>query len=102
MSLKKNDLVQKIHLNTLLDTIITRPLYIKLPQIIGYVKKFEGNTIIFFKISDKQLCKKYNQTWKKVKSFLNIKFDSKPVYDDNYKYIKTKIKIYSGSMITNF
>ena len=38
MSLKKNDLVQKIHLNTLLDTIITRPLCIKLPQIIGYVK----------------------------------------------------------------
>ena len=38
----------------------------------------------------------------KVESLLNIKFDSEPVYGDNDKYIKTKIKIYAGSMITNF
>ena len=25
---------------------------------------------------------------------MNIKFDNKPVYDDNDKYIKTKIKLY--------
>ena len=29
-------------------------------------------------------------------------FESKPVYDDDDKYIKTKIKIYAGNMITNF
>ena len=30
------------------------------------------------------------------------KFDSKPVYGNNDKYIKTKIKIYGGSVNTNF
>ena len=33
---------------------------------------------------------------------MKIEFDSEPVYGDNDKYIKTKIKIYAGSMITNF
>ena len=66
----------------------------------GYIRKFESDTTIFFKISDKQLLKKYNQIWKTVEKLLKIKFDRKPVYGD--KYIKTKIKIYSGSMITNF
>ena len=55
-----------------------------------------------FKITDKQLSKKYNQIWKRVAQLLEIEFDSKPVYGDNDKYIKTKIKIYAGSMITNF
>ena len=54
------------------------------------------------KISDKQLLKKYNQIWKRVEKLLKIELYSKPVYGDNDKYIKTKIKIYSGSMITNF
>ena len=84
------------------DNNVIRPLYIKFPQMIGYVRKRDVNTIMSFKISDKQLLKKYNQAWKKAKSLLNTKFDSKPVYGDNDKYIKTKIKIYAGSMITNF
>ena len=37
-----------------------------------------------------------------MKKLLKIEFDSEPVYGDNDKYIKTKIKIYAGSMITNF
>ena len=73
-----------------------------LPQIIGYVRKFEGNTTMSFKISDKQFSKKYNQIWKRVEKLLKIEFDSKPVYGDNDKYIKTKIKIYGGSVNTNF
>ena len=68
----------------------------------GYVRKFEGNTTMSFKISDKQLLKKYNQIWKRVEKLLKIEFDSEPVYGDSDKYIKTKIKIYAGSMITNF
>ena len=68
----------------------------------GYVRNFEGNTTMSFKISDKQLLKKCNQIWKKLEKILKIKFDSEPVYGDNDKYIKTKIKIYAGSMITNF
>ena len=81
---------------------VIRPLCIKLPQMTGYVRKFEGNTIMSFKISNKQLLKKYNQIWKRVEKLLKIEFNSEPVYGDNDKYIKTKIKIYAGSMITNF
>ena len=55
-----------------------------------------------FKISNKQLLKKYNRIWKKDEKLLKIEFDSEPVYGDNDKYIKTKIKICAGSMITNF
>ena len=68
----------------------------------GYVRKFEGNTIMSFKISDRQLLKNLNQMCKRVEKLLKIEFDSKPVYGDNHKYIKTKLKIYAGSMITNF
>ena len=79
-----------------------KPLCIKRPQMIGYVKKFEGNTTMSFKIKDSKLLKKYNQIWKKVEQLLRTEFDSKPVYGDYDKYIKTKIKIYSGSVNTNF
>ena len=58
------------------DNDVIRPLCIKLPQITGYVRKFESNTTMPFKISEKQLLKKYNQIWKKVKRLLNIKFDN--------------------------
>ena len=33
---------------------------------------------------------------------MKIQIDSKPVYGDNDKYIKTKIKIYGDSVNTNF
>ena len=67
----------------------------------GYVRKFEGNATMSYKISDKQLLKKYNQIWKRVEKLLKIEFDSKPVYGDGDKYIKTKIKIYGASVNTN-
>ena len=57
---------------------------------------------VSFKISDKHLFKKYNQIWKKVEKFLKIEFDSCLVYGDDDKYIKTKIKIYAGTVMTNF
>ena len=69
---------------------------------IGYVKKFDANATMFFKISDKQLLKMYNQIWKRVKKLLKIEFDGEPVYGDNDKNIKTKIITYGGSAITNF
>ena len=72
------------------DTI--RPLCIKHSQMTGYVRKFEGNTTMSFKISNKQLLKKYNQIWKRVEKLLKIEFDSEPVYGDNDKYIKNKYK----------
>ena len=33
---------------------------------------------------------------------MKINFESKPVYGDNDKYIKPKIKTYADSIITNF
>ena len=84
------------------DNDVVRPLCIKLPLMTGYVRKCEGNTTMSFKISDKQLLKKHNHLWKRVEKLLKIEFDSKPVYGDDDKYIKTKIKIYGGSMNTNF
>ena len=67
----------------------------------GYVREFEGNTTISFKISDKKLLKEYNQIRKRVEKLLKIELDSKPVYGDDDKYIKTKTKI-GGSVNTNF
>ena len=55
-----------------------------------------------FKANNKQLLKSYNKIWEKVEKLMRIDFESKPVYGDDDKYIKTKIKIYAGSMITNF
>ena len=54
------------------DNDVIRPLCIKLPQMTGYVRKFEGNTTMSFKINNKQLLKKYNQIWKRVEKLLKI------------------------------
>ena len=83
------------------DNVI-RPLCIMLPQMTSYTRKFDDNTTMSFKISNIQLLKKYNQIWKKVKGLLKIKFDSEPVYSDNDKDIKTKLKTYGASVITNY
>ena len=42
------------------------------------------------------------QMWKRVRNLSNIKFDREPVYGDNDKYVKTKIKIYEDKANTNF
>ena len=55
-----------------------------------------------FKINDKQLLKKYNQIRKQVETLQKTKFDSKPVYGDDDKYIKTKLVMHGDSMFTNF
>ena len=68
----------------------------------GYIRTFDDNVTMSFKISDKQLLKRCNQIWKKNVKLLKIECDSKPVYGDDNKYIKAKIKIYAGGIITNF
>ena len=55
-----------------------------------------------FKVLDNNLLKNYNKIWEKVKSLMNTKFDNEPVYGDNDKYIKTKIKLYGDKVNTNF
>ena len=68
----------------------------------GYARKLDENGTMSFKANNKQLLKNYNKIWEKVEKLMKINFESKPVYGDDDKYIKTKIKIYAGSMITNF
>ena len=84
------------------DDDIIKPLCIKLSQMIGYVKCFDSNKTMSFKATDKKLFKKYSKIWEKVSRLMNIRFDGEPVYGDNDKYIKTKIKTYGDKVNTNF
>ena len=77
-------------------------LCVRLPQMTGYAKKFDENATLSFRANNKQFLKIYNKIWEKVEKLLKIDFGSKPVYGDDDKYIKSKIKICAASMITNF
>ena len=46
---------------------------------IVYVKIFDSNKTMFFKIGDNKLLKMYNQIWEKISNLLNIEFESEPV-----------------------
>ena len=61
-------MAQKIRLNTLLDIMmdVIRPLCIRLSQIIGYVKCFDSNKTISFKVNNSKLLKKYTEICEKV------------------------------------
>ena len=80
--------------------LLVRPLCTLLPKMIGYVKSFDSAK----KVSDKKLSKKYTKIWRKFSILIIIskKFDSEPVYGDNDKYIKTKLKICEGNINANF
>ena len=67
----------------------------------GYIKTFNGNATMLLRVKDKQLLNNYSKIWKNDENLLNIDFESKPAYGDDDKYIKTKIKIYAKSIITN-
>ena len=68
----------------------------------GYARTFDENAAMSFRINEKQLLKNYNKIQEKTEKLMKIDFESKPVHGDDDKYIKTKIKIYADSMITNF
>ena len=79
---------------------IIRPLFVKRPQTTSYINKFKDKktkittTTMSFLVKDRE----------KIKSLMRKKFDSKLFFgnDDNSKYIKTKIKTFKNSIITNF
>ena len=58
----------------------------------GYYRKFDENAIISFIVKDKQLLEKYTKIWEIIEGLIKINFESKPVYGEDVKYIKTKIK----------
>ena len=84
------------------DDDVIRPLCIKFPQTIGYVKNFDSNKTMSFKVGDNKLLKKYNKIWEKISNLMNTEFYSEPVYGDNDKYINTKIKMYEDRVNTKF
>ena len=81
------------------DNNFIRPLCIRLSQM---TRKFDENAAMSFIVKDKKLLKKYTKIWETIEGLMKIHFESKPVYGDDDKYIKTKIKTYADSIITNF
>ena len=67
-----------------------------------YVKNFDSNKTMSFKVGDNKLLKKYSKIWEKISNLMIIEFDSEPVYGNNDKYIKTKIKMYEDRVNANF
>ena len=68
----------------------------------GYAKNFNENVTMSFRFNKKPLLKNYNTIWEKAEKLTRIDFESKPVYGNDDKYIKAKIKTYMDNMITNF
>ena len=55
-----------------------------------------------FKVNDDRLLKKHTKILRRVNILMNIQFYSDPVYGDNDKYIKTKVKSYGDKLNTKF
>ena len=53
-----------------------------------------------FKIEEESVYLKYAEIWNKIKSILNVKFHSQPIYDD--KYLKIKLKTFNNTINTLF
>ena len=97
----KNELKYFIGYN---DNDAIRPLCLRLSRMTGYARKFDQHVTMSFRVNNnnKQLLKNYNKIWEKIEKLMSIDFKSKPVYSDDDRYIKTKIKKYTDRMITNF
>ena len=69
----------------------------------GYITKFEKNKIAMsLMVKDKNFLKITTKYGKKIERLMSIDFDSKTIYGEDNKYIKTKIKTYKESITTNF
>ena len=93
------------------DSDVIRPLYLELSQMTAYINKSDEdknknknkNTItMYLKVKDKKLLKNRNEIWKKIETLIGIDFNSEPIYGNDNKYIKTKVKIYEDGITTNF
>ena len=86
---KQNNDTYKYFIGYSHDDGVIKPLCIVLPKMSECIKCFEnGGKNMSFKIEDEDVYLKYNEIWNKIKSILNAKFHSQPIYDD--KYIRTK------------
>ena len=73
-----------------IDNVVIKPLYLELSQMIGYINKFDKNTITMsLEVKHKKLFKNYNKIWrKKIEKLMDIDFNTKSTYGNNDKYIK--------------
>ena len=79
---------------------VIRPLLLKLPQMIGYLKEFDDSMTMSLRVDDSKLFKKYCKIWLTIKRLLGIEFNSERVYGDTDSYIKTKVKMYDNKVNT--
>ena len=96
----KNSLKYFVGYNDEEDVI--RPLLLKLPQMIGYLKEFDDSMTMSLRVDNSKLLKTYCKIWKTIKNLVGIEFDSEPFYGDTDSYKKTKIKKYDNKVNTNF
>ena len=83
------------------DDGVTKPLYVILPKMCGYIKYFEnGGKNISFKIEEESAYLKYTEICNKIKTILNVKFHSQHIYDG--KYIENKVKTFNNTINTLF
>ena len=69
---------------------------------VGYVKCFDSNKTMTFKVIDKNPLKEYSNILERVSSWMSIKIDSETVDGGSDKYIKTEIKTNLDKVNTNF
>ena len=62
-----------------IDNDEIKPICIRPPQMIGYVKHFDDNKVMSFKVTDKKLLNKCNKIWEKVEELSNVKFTVKMI-----------------------
>ena len=81
---------------------VIRPLCLKLPQMIGYLKEFDDSMTMSLRVDDSKLFNKYCKIWRTISDLLGVESDSEPVYGDTDSYIKTKVKMHDNRVNTNF
>ena len=96
----KNSLKYFIGYNDEKDVI--RPLLLKLPQMIGYLKEFDDSMTVSLRVDNSKLFKNCCRIWKAISGLLGVELDSELVYGDTDSYIKTKVKMYDNRVTTNF
>ena len=52
------------------DNDIIRPLCIRVPQMIGYARKFDENATLSFIVKDKKLLKSYTKIWETIEGLM--------------------------------
>ena len=100
---RHNDGSYKYFTGCLHDDGVIRALCVIFSQMSGYFKYFENdgkNWSFKIEIEEEGVYLKYDEIWNKIKSILNVKFHSQPIYDD--KYIKTKVKTFNNTINTLF